>query len=330
MIVARASPKAAAPILENLDAQGNQRQPGDADCILFHHPGSGTYSSHLLGEAMARWFLRVILVIASAFSAGQLSAQDLQTSRQIESLPWERAPSVGKIGAVARVNLVGDMRFLDAASTSKFLELNGNPPRSNNYVWAPSSLDWFSVFIFDASGYVRDDEKLDSAELLSILRRQNEKGMEERKRLNLPVMKLLGWAVEPHYDLKSKRLEWATRLEVSDSGEQVVNYTIRLLGRSGVMSAILVSDPARLEEDIRAFRNSLREFDFVPGERYTEYRSGDRTAEYGLAALIVGGAAAAAAKSGAAKGFGKMIGVAVVGGLAAIGALLRVLFRRKG
>jgi uncharacterized membrane-anchored protein len=52
-------------------------------------------------------------------------------------------------------------------------------------------------------------------------------------------------------------------------------------------------------------------------------------AEYGLTALIVGGAAAAAAKSGAMKGFGKLIGIGVLGGLAAVGAAFRKLFRRR-
>ena len=63
------------------------------------------------------------------------------------------------------------------------------------------------------------------------------------------------------------------------------------------MRAILVSDPNSLEQDIKAFRTALRGFDFVSGQRYAEFRSGDKMAEYGLAALIVGGAAAAAAKT---------------------------------
>ncbi len=36
----------------------------------------------------------------------------------------------------------------------------------------------------------------------------------------------------------------------------------------------------------------------MPGKTYAEYRQGDRLAEYGLAALVVGGAAMGAAKMG--------------------------------
>jgi uncharacterized membrane-anchored protein len=42
----------------------------------------------------------------------------------------------------------------------------------------------------------------------------------------------------------------------------------------------------------------LNGYSFNAGESYAEYRPGDKVAEYGLAALIVGGAAAVAAKKG--------------------------------
>ena len=80
-----------------------------------------------------------------------------------------------------------------------------------------------------------------------------------------------------------------------------VNYTSRLLGRSGVMSAVLVSSPQTLAEDMQAFNRALAGYDFVAGEKYAEFKSGDRIAEYGLGALVLGGAAAAAAKAGLFK-----------------------------
>lgn len=246
--------------------------------------------------------------------------------RQINQLPW-RSTS-GDIAQVARIGLSGDLRFLDSASTSRFLELNGNPPRPNNFVVAPRALGWFAVFSFDRSGYVRDNERLDADAILSTLREQNQAGMAERRRLNMPVLRLDGWAVPPHYDTQTRRLEWGTRL-VGEQGQVTVNYTIRLLGRSGVMTAILVSDPQNLQQDVEQFKAALRNFEFVSGERYAEFRDGDRVAEYGLAALIVGGAAAAAAGSGMLKGLGKLIGLGVLGGLAAVGALFRRLFRRR-
>jgi uncharacterized membrane-anchored protein len=150
----------------------------------------------------------------------------------------------------------------------------------------------------------------------------------ERRRLQLPILKLDGWAVAPHYNAETRRLEWGTRL-LREDGQVVVNYTVRILGRSGVMNAILVSEPQSLTTDIVQFKSALQGFEFVAGEKYAEFRQGDRVAEYGLAALIVGGAAAAAAKSGALKGFAKLAGLAVLGGLAVVGAFFRSLFRRR-
>jgi uncharacterized membrane-anchored protein len=259
--------------------------------------------------------------------AQQPSAQD-QLWAQIEKLDWKLGPTQGDIAGTASIVVPKSSVFLGSTGTRRFLELQGNLAADNNFTFAPSDLAWFSVFAFDSSGYVQDDEKIDPDELLDILKKSNIAGNEERKRRGLGTLVLEGWYVTPHYDVQTKRLEWGTRLR-NESGAVTVNYTIRLLGRTGVMSAILVSDPTSLDKDIKSFKTALAGFDFNAGQKYSEYRTGDKVAEYGLAALIVGGAAAAAAKSGAFKFLGKFIGIGVIGGLAAAWALLRGLFSRK-
>jgi len=94
------------------------------------------------------------------------------------------------------------------------------------------------------------------------------------------------------------------------------------------MKATLVSAPQDLDRDIAVFKASLGGFDFVPGERYAEWKAGDRVAEYGLAALVLGGAAVVATKTGFFKAFWKLL---VIGGLALGGtavAFFRKFFRR--
>lgn len=275
------------------------------------------------------FFGRALIALMLLYAAPALSQPNqAQLQRQIESLKWQASPSTGTIASVAEIRLTGDLRFLGQEGTQRFLELNGNPPRPNQYTLAPQNIDWFAVFSYRPSGYVRDNEQLNPDELIRILQRNNESGFEERRRLGLPILRLVGWAVPPHYDLQTRRLEWGTRL-VGDDGQVTVNYTIRLLGRSGVVDAVLVSSPQYLDEDIRSFKNALNGFDFVSGQRYSEFRDGDRVAEYGLAALIVGGAAAAAASSGALKGLGKFIGIAAVASVVAIGAFFKGIFRKK-
>lgn len=264
-----------------------------------------------------------LLVLPSATGAQQTQEQLV---RDILALKWQQGPADGSLGDKAIIKIPEAYMFLDGPNTRKFLELNQNPPRDNHYTVAPEDLAWFAVFSFNQSGYVRDDEKLDSDALLKVLKENDGPSNEERRRLGMPTLYTEGWHVAPHYDLQSKRLEWGVKLRQED-GSITINYTTRLLGRTGVMHATLVSDTESLDRNIRAFKATLAGYIFVPGERYSEFKSGDRVAQYGLSALIVGGAAAAVAKTGAGKAVAKflVLGAAALG--AALLGFLRKLFR---
>lgn len=278
-----------------------------------------------------RPFLVVLLFYAwflpEPYSQAQNNDQ-LDVASKILALPWVKGPSEGAIGGVASVKLTSDLQFLGTSATNQYLQLLGNLPTENSYALAKTDQSWFSVFQFDRSGYVKDDEEIDPDVLLQQLKENNVRGNEERRKQGLTLLHLEGWFVPPHYDVQTKRLEWGTRLR-TENGEQLVNYTARLLGRSGVMSATLVSDPASLDHDVAEFKSALKGFEFNSGETYSEFRQGDKVAEYGLAALIVGGAAAAAAKSGAGKTIFKGLGILALAVIAALGAFVKKLFGKK-
>lgn len=259
--------------------------------------------------------------------APQPSAQDLLWA-QIKELGWKMGPTQGDIAGIAAIAVPNGSAFLGSADTRRFLEIQGNPGVDGAFTFAPNDISWFSIFSFEPSGYVPDEEKIDPNALLDILKKNNVESNEERKRRGMETLVLEDWFIIPHYDVQTKRLEWGTKLRPA-SGGVTVNYSIRLLGRGGVMSALLVSDPTSLGKDVKTFKAALAGFDFNPGQKYSEYRTGDKVAQYGLAALIVGGAAAAAAKSGAFKFLGKFIVFGVLGGLAAAWAAIRSFFGRK-
>jgi uncharacterized membrane-anchored protein len=240
----------------------------------------------------------VLAILLACFCATGFAQQDQQAlQKELLKLGWQKGPGTGQIAGKATIAIPKDHVFLDAQNTRRFLELTGNPPRDGHYTFGPSSLDWFAVFAFSDSGYIKDDEKIDADDLLKTLKKSDGPGNEERKRLGMQAIHTDGWQVPPHYDPQTKRLEWGVRLR-TDNGPPIVNYTTRLLGRSGVMSATLVSDPNNLAQDVDAFKGALGAFDYVAGEKYSEFKTGDRVAEFGLAALIVGGAAALATKKG--------------------------------
>jgi uncharacterized membrane-anchored protein len=277
-------------------------------------------------HSLARRLLGCAVLLAALAAPGLARSQSSDggaVMREIRQLAWQRGPADGSLGAVATLKIAEGHGFLDAANTKRFLELTGNPPRDHRYTLMAPDARWFAIFFFEDSGYVKDDEKLDPEALLKSLQASDRAGNEERKRLGMPQIHTAGWSVPPHYDPATRRLEWGVQLR-GDDGHQVVNYAIRLLGRRGVMHAILVSGPDRLTQDVADFKAALAGYTFVPGERYAEFRAGDRVAEYGLAALVLGGAAAVATKSGFLKAFGKLIVVGAIG----LGAALLAVFRR--
>ena len=275
---------------------------------------------------MTRVLFGIVFVLFS-FSA-RAQGDTAVIMQELQKLAWQRGPGEGAIGAKAKISIPNGFSFLDERNTRRFLELMGNPPRDGHTMIAPANLDWFAVFSFDPVGYVKDDENIDAAALLDSLKKGDDPGNEERKRLGMSPIYTDGWHVPPHYDSGSKRLEWGMRLR-DEKGGMHVNYTSRLLGRSGVMSAVLVSSPQTLNEDVKAFNGALAGYRFNAGEQYAEFKSGDKIAEYGLAALVVGGAAAAAAKAGLFKSLGKFLWVIIGGGLMGGWALLKKLFGRK-
>jgi uncharacterized membrane-anchored protein len=262
------------------------------------------------------------------FTAG-VSAQAPDAPNEFQKLPWIAGPGVGQIADEASIKLSDQLMFLGEQGTRRFLELLGNPPRSNHYAIVPNDgSDWFAVFSFSGEGYVKDSEKLDADALLAAIKESDGPGNEERKRLGMSPMYTDGWQVAPHYDATTQRLEWGVRLR-DDNGNMTVNYATRLLGRNGVMSAILVTDPASLEKDRVAFNQALAGFQYNAGKTYAEFTEGDKVAAYGLGALVLGGAAAAAAKSGAGKAIFKGLGIAILAGAAGAWALVKKLFGRR-
>ncbi|MGU3626938.1 DUF2167 domain-containing protein [Comamonas sp. C24C] len=245
---------------------------------------------------------------------------------EIKALHWQESGK-GEIADKASVKIPSGYAFLGQADTSKLLQAFGNPPSSDHFLIAPKSLDWFAVFSYDDTGYVKDDEKIDADDLLKSMQSGDKAGNEQRKKLGLEALYTDGWQVPPHYDTATKRLEWGLRLR-GETGEKNVNYTSRILGRSGVMTATLVSDTATLAQNTEEFKKVLAGFDYNSGQTYAEFKNGDKVAAIGLGALVLGGAAAVATKKGlwgAIAGFlaagWKIVAAAAVALFAGIGKL---------
>lgn len=260
-------------------------------------------------SSIVRFGAAVVITLLGSSSARAQQAEQSPTAK----IPWTQGPIVGKLGDIAEVKVPANCRFTDAEGAKQFMEVTQNPPSGAEQgvllcrgATATDSSYWFVIFEYNASGLVRDDDKskLDQAALLRTIQRGTEAGNEERRRRGWGEIEVIGWQRQPYYDSLTHNLTWATRLrDKGSAGEETINHSVRLLGRGGVMNADLVADPSQAVTAVAAFDSILTDYAFIPGQRYSEWRSGDKVAEYGLTALIAGGAGAAALKLGL---FGKL------------------------
>jgi len=249
------------------------------------------------------------------------------------NVKWQNGPSIGNLGDFAELHVPSGYVFAGANDTKTIMEANHNPVsgRELGFV-APAGEGWYAVFEFDDVGYVRDDERnsLDANALLESIKTGNEEANKERERRGWSTMSIVGWEQAPRYEATTHNLEWAIR-GVSD-GQPVINYNTRLLGRKGVMEVTLVMDPSEMSETLPKFKTMLSGFDFSQGQKYAEFRQGDKVAEYGLTGLIAGGTAAVLVKTGVFKWLWKLIvagGVAISAFFRKMIAAVKRLFSRK-
>ncbi len=246
-------------------------------------------------------------------------------------------PATANLGGIAEIAVPAGYLFIDAATTQKRLRESGQPVSGHEMgCLRPIEGEWAVIFEFDASGYVKDDDKdqLNADKLLAAIRAGNDAANKERKRMGSPPFEVVGWEQPPHYDEATHNLEWAVR--ATEQGEPFVNYNTRLLGRSGVMEVVLIDDPRNLPATLPIFKGLLANYRFQSGQSYAEYRKGDKVAKYGLAALITAGAAVGAAKLGLFawlavlfKKGAKLIIVAVVAVIAFFRKIIARLFGRS-
>jgi uncharacterized membrane-anchored protein len=285
-------------------------------------------------------FLLLCLALCTAFAhADSAAPQPGSAQKFLQSLSFKE----GKItlpGNIATLDLPAGFRYLPPADASRLLSEGwGNPPGIETLgMIVPAAVNplsdegWGVVVTYEKDGHVKDDDA-DSVkydELLTSMQAGVKESNEQRKEKGYPAMSLVGWAETPHYDKASHKLYWAKELHTEGSKENGLNYNIRVLGREGVLVLNAVAGMPQIGQ-IRSEMRTVTAFtDFTSGNRYADFDGKtDKVAEYGIAALIAGGAAA---KLGL---FGKLFAVLlafkkiILLGLAGAGTWVARLLGRK-
>ncbi len=243
-------------------------------------------------------------------------------------------------GGLAKLTVPKEFNFLGSEDAETVLvKLWGNPPAEKKPLglllptgMTPiSSNVWVVTIHYSEDGFVKEDEasKINYDDLL----KQMQKGIAEnnpaRKEKGYPEITLVGWAASPHYDSATHKLYWAKHLKFEGTEEDTLNYSIRMLGRKGVLELNAIAGIEQFDAIDKQAPQILNMIDFKEGSRYADFDPKvDKVAVYGIAAMVAGGIAA---KFGmfkllipaliAAKKF-------IVVGVIAIVAFIKKMFKR--
>jgi uncharacterized membrane-anchored protein len=248
-------------------------------------------------------------------------------------------------GGLAKLSVPKEFNFLgpDDAETV-LVKLWGNPPSEEKPLGllipagiTPLSTNcWVVTIDYSEDGYVKDDDasKINYDDLLKKMQTGIAANNKAREEHGYPAITLVGWAAPPHYDAATHKLYWAKRLKFGDEPNDTLNYSIRMLGRKGVLELNAVASVNQFAEIDAQTPQILDMVDFKEGSRYADFDPKvDKVAKYGIATLVAGGALAAAAKLGLLKGLWVFILAAkkfIIIGVIAVVAFVKKLFKRGG
>jgi uncharacterized membrane-anchored protein len=215
-------------------------------------------------------------------------------------------------------------------------------------MWGNSTGDGFYGLVFDkapeapwtvsidhvAEGFVKDDDAKtwNADDLLQTLKDGTSAQNEERAKLGIPALEIVGWVQPPNYDASKHQLAWSIKGIDPKAPEapSTINYNTYALGRDGYFQINLMTTDKTIDVDKSQALKVVSAVDYNQGKRYADFNAAtDHIAEYGLAALVAGVAAKklgllAVAGVFLAKFAKIIIAALVVGG----GSLFRI-FRKK-
>ena len=277
----------------------------------------------------------------SAAASAPARADDPQAVFREAQQAAQTGPKDIAIAGQAVLHLPADRQFIPQPQAGRLLRAMGNPGEHQELAGLifptgkDGEADWFATLRFEPAGYIKDDDAKDwnADEMLKSFREGTEAANEERAKMGVRPLEIVGWAEKPLYTSDSHRLVWAmsSRSKGAPADEtQGVNYNTYALGREGYLSLNLITGLPQLPQYKPEAQALLSALEFSEGKRYADFNSStDKVAEYGLAALVLGVGAKklgllAVVFAFVAK-FAKVIFVAV----ALAGAGVRKWFQRK-
>ncbi|MCH1625276.1 DUF2167 domain-containing protein [Ferdinandcohnia quinoae] len=253
------------------------------------------------------------------------------TVTAVDDYNWIEGGQPVDLGGIATVDLDPEFVFLDGENTKRMsqdygetvtgLEVGSIFPMDENATWRV-------YFDYEESGHIKNakKEKIDAKALLKSYKEGTEEANKERQPGDRFYVK--DWDIKPFFEDETYNLTWSILLE-DENKETFLNYNTRILTREGNISIVLITDPQNRDAHRKLLEEKiLSKFKVNDGKRYEDFdKSTDKVSEYGLSALILGGAGLAVAKKAGLLAtilvFGKKFGVIIVAAIAGLWGLIR-------
>lgn len=201
-------------------------------------------------------------------------------------------------GGAAELTVPKGFRYLDSAQSSYVLrKLWHNPPQATLGMLVPLGSDplaannWAYVIEYKPVGYVRDNDAsaINYDELLRTLQQKAAEANADRTAAGYDAVYLAGWGAQPYYDKQQHALHWARLLRSGAGFDRTLNYSVRMLGRRGVLVFNAVADPSLLPEIKASIPSLLANVQFAHGEQYRDFNPAtDDAAVYSISSLATG------------------------------------------
>ena len=287
-----------------------------------------------------RLSVMLVSLLVLGWSVAYAAEKPKMTAAEFEaSLKYQKGEIVLP-GGVATLKIPDSFRYLDPKDTEQVLvKAWGNPEGAGTLgmlfpagVSPVSENSWGVVITYKEDGYVsdKDADSIKYDDLLKDMQEGISEENKERQKEGFQAVNLVGWAAPPHYDKETHKLYWAKELSFGGENEHTLNYNIRVLGRKGVLVLNAVSAMNQLRTVEKEMQQVLAFTDFNSGFRYADYDSKtDKTAAYGIAALVAGGVAAKAGLF--TKLFAMLLAAKklIFAGVIAVGAFVAKRFKKR-
>ena len=240
---------------------------------------------------MKKFLLVILVFLIIPFKSFSINKNIPKTEEEllqaINNLPWETGPLVYNYNlANSKINISGDFSILRNEDAHQMLFWLNGTEFSYVDMYAMSDIDASQLlFSYTESGYVKTDDwtKVDPDKFIKEIRENYKLSNETRKKNGQPTIMDVTWNKKPYLDDTLNSVYYALNVEWSNNTSSVEGTAI-ILGREGYTTANYVGGDQGYNESMLLKLSKMHKFNAT--KEYKDWKSGDKVAAAGIAALL--------------------------------------------